>query len=92
MRLRPVFFGPSTQGRTLDTRRLLGQHRWSPTGYDTHHRLMFDHFARITLANTFFDQRAVIFVERKILRSILFGGGLIHTTYFIPLSALMEVV
>jgi hypothetical protein len=34
----------------------------------------------------------VIFVERKILRSILFGGGLIHTTYFIPLSALMEVV
>jgi hypothetical protein len=82
MRLRPVFFGPSTQGRTLDTRRLLGQHRWSPTGYDTHHRLMFDHFARITLANTFFDQRAAIFVERKILRS----------TYSIPLSALMEVV
>jgi hypothetical protein len=45
-------------------------------------RLMFDYFARITLANTFFDQRAAIFVERKILRS----------TYSIPLSALMEVV
>ncbi len=39
-----------------------------PTGCLTHQRLMFDYFARIILANAFFDERAVVFLKRKILR------------------------
>jgi hypothetical protein len=66
--------------------------RWSPTGYDAHQRLMFEHFAGISLANAFFDERAMIFVKRRVLGHILVGRGLSHKTYCIRLSALMEIM
>ena len=53
---------------------------------------MIDHFARISLANAFFDERAVIFVKRRILSLIIVGIGLVHKTYFIRFPSLMEVV
>jgi hypothetical protein len=54
---------PDTLGRTWGNRPLLGPLRWSPTGYNAHHCFMVEHFAGITLANAFFDERAVIFVK-----------------------------
>jgi hypothetical protein len=53
---------------------------------------MFEHFAGISLANAFFDERAMIFVKRRVLGHILVGRGLSHKTYCIRLSALMEIV
>ncbi|MGB8535573.1 MAG: hypothetical protein WCD57_04100 [Acidobacteriaceae bacterium] len=41
---------------------------------------MFDHFPRIVLTNAFFDQSAMVFVKRKILRN-----GFIDNEASIPL-------